>query len=182
MISGKYNRDYRLETFLDEKGKMRTKAVYCGDNYFYKNPEKNTEQSRRLVGIISILTWIIWFFALVTDSSVFRKFYVVMPYVFIPIPLYYLCCGSLKIWLKKEPFTHEQADHINNRLPGGAMVTVILSGISLIGVVVKVILDGTGKGDILFVLIVILLVAVCLFLYQRSKILATAVKKQDNME
>lgn len=177
MVTRKYVGDYRLEDVTDEKGRHRTVAVYEGEYYAFTDPQTDG----RMAGIGSLVCLAVWILGLFTDPLVFRTVYVMVPYAFCCIPLYFLCSGGMTAWIGHRPFLHAQADRINSRIPAGTLVLLLLGGIALIGTLIRALTGGTegmGIREYLFCVADILLLAVSGFIFRKRK--AWRTEKTEN--
>lgn len=133
MVSRKYVKDYRLEDSLDARGRFRSKAVYIGGDYGFERPEQATARAKWTVFGLSFGSCLLFIGALLPNSLAARTMYCVLPLAASAVPLAIGMMGAYALVTAREPFRREQADKISQRLPIAALLTLIFSGVALLG-------------------------------------------------
>lgn len=76
MTSKKYLGDYRLEEYIDGRGRTKTRAIYTGD--FYSLEPKVSERDKKLITAATALSWIAYIGALFFAREAARLIYVIV--------------------------------------------------------------------------------------------------------
>ena len=186
MFKKKYLEDYVMEEYINDKGRVKNRPVYIG-GYFTLSP-KLSARDKLLIPIAAILSIaaIVCAFIPVTLSAML--WYVVVPFVFNMLPLYYVIASAVTLYFEKEPMTREKSDRIVKRLPIGSLITTLLSAASFIGLIVAIFTSGEYMvtADILFAALVIFILAASVFTFLKCKDLKSdkvrtdVVKTHDN--
>jgi len=150
MAYRKYLDDYRVEVYVDEKGRNKKRAVYVGGDYIL-SPAISVV-NKRLILALSILFWFPFVGALLPASRASQLFYVILPFVFSAVPQYLIVGAAVSLVWEDERMTRERADKIANRLPTCSASIAILSGVALIGIIISAIFTAQEMlfGDLLF--------------------------------
>ncbi|MBE5962541.1 MAG: hypothetical protein E7256_14385 [Lachnospiraceae bacterium] len=166
----KYVKDY--ETREQEGGKGKT-IIYTGK--YYKMDV--SEDKRKVVGIcylgfqIAFLTVFGLMGLLNTESS--RKVYVVLPYMFLFLPIYYGLLGTVKLFRTKAEMTFAEYDQSVLRIRKSAIGMVSLAVAVVVGEVVYLVSNHvTNMASLEYRFLmgaVFLAVASFLFLQVQSK-------------
>ena len=146
----KYLNDYRVEQYTDEKGRVRTGAVYIGGDFVLSRPFSAGD--KRLVLALSILPWLSIIGALIPNTGASRAAYVIMPYVFSALPLFFLTDSAFALQSRDEFLTRERAHRISSRLSLGSLFAAVLSAASFIALILTAIFKWVElfTSDILF--------------------------------
>ncbi len=151
MVTRKYTRDYRVELYVDHRGRIREKAVYCGAYYkFSAKPDVMKKRSLALailsaaVLLTTVLPMFIW-------NTYMKQFYVFLPQALTFIPIYMLIAGIYRIYTAKTEVTHEHCDKIANRISKAAVFLLVISIVALISAVVYCILGTPALRDWLLI-------------------------------
>lgn len=133
MVTRKYLKDYRLEDSLDERGRLRTRAVYVGGDYVFSMPQRAGKRQRWTILLLNVACWLLFFGALLPSSTASYTLYCVLPFVACVLTLLYESAAVGSLMTAKEPLKREQADRLSGRLPTTALLTLIFSGVALGG-------------------------------------------------
>jgi len=173
MFKRKYLEDYIIEEYINEKGRIKTRPVYVG-GYFDLSPALSA-RDKLLIPIASILSIaaIICAFIPLTLSSML--WYVVVPFVFNLLPLYYVIAASVSLYFEKNPMMREKAEKIAKRLPIGSLITLILSASSFIGFIVATFIywGSMLAADILFGAMSLFLLVSSAFVFSKCRNMTT---------
>lgn len=126
MASKKYAKDYRLESRVQGKGRVKTEAHYCGSYYTYEAPERVARLGRRLPLLAAIAT-ACTLGTLLPSCGYMRTLYTTIPMLVLLPSLYMLWAAFLRIKILKLPATREQRDRITNNLSGGGVLLLVTS-------------------------------------------------------
>lgn len=147
MVSRKYTKDYRLEPYLDRKGRLRDRAVYCGLYYtFCEDRGKVRKAAWQLTALNAIATLSV-VLPMCFRCDYFRQFYLVLPQAFLFLPLYFLWAAIYRVFTAEEKVTQEHRDKIMNRLPTAGVFLLIFSGVSVVGTVVYAVIGILRGAD-----------------------------------
>ena len=146
----KYLQDYRIEEYIDNKGRVKSTAVYAG-GYFEVSPAL-PKSDKRLMLAISSLSWVFLIGALSFDTGAGRLWYVIMPFVVAVFPMYFTTLASVSLLFGNEKLTRERAGLMSRRLPASPLSVAILSGAAFIGLVSTAVFywKAMPVNDILF--------------------------------
>lgn len=141
MSRNKYVKDYRLEPTVDEKGKIRTKAVYVGGEYDYDLDPGTVSRSRRVLVSASVLGWIAFISALIPKTALFRSLYFALPFAFCALPLFLVSETALLDTRNVPPLEHRTADRLSAGLTYRAVLFLLFSAASVVGYAVWMVLN-----------------------------------------
>ena len=147
----KYVGDYLLIEDVDEKGRIKTSTEYIGKPYYYLLPEASRRTPTITICVAVALEWLLWVGAMVPFSTCMQHPYVILPFIFSVVPLYFLSETVLRIVRYPEPLEHRHADRITNRYPAACVINGILVTSSLVGGIVSLLMTGMPQtGDLIF--------------------------------
>jgi len=151
MISRKYVKDYQIEERFDEKGRVRTQAVYTGVGYTLSPPV--TKRDKIAIIILSAVSVVLFIAALIPETFAARVVYIMLPFALTALPLFIMTSWSVRLLVLKEPMDHAIAERLANRMPAGAIAASILPGITFIATIITITVTGTGvsPGDVMFI-------------------------------
>ena len=89
MAKKKYVRDYEISETIDEKGRVRSVPIYVG-SYFCFCDAAAAKKSGRLLAPAAALGWLAYIVALWLPSGAGKLMYVILPFVFAAVPLWYV--------------------------------------------------------------------------------------------
>ncbi len=152
MITRKYIGDYRLDDSLDERGKLRTRAVYVGGDYGFSAPERADKRHKWAVSWLCVACWLFFIGALLPNSLAAHCMYCILPFAACGLTLALETSCAVLLLRVKEPFRREQADRLNGRLPASALWTAFLSAAALLGLGLRTLLarEPLLWGDAVF--------------------------------
>ena len=162
MVSKKYIGDYRLEDSLDARGRLRSTAVYIGGDYGFADPAQACQKARLCALWLQLSAWLLFIGALFPKSAASRAMCCVLPLAVCALPLGIGAVAVCRLLAVREPFTRERADKISQRLPIAALLTLIFSGLAVLGFGVLAVWggDAPGPGDVAFAICAAALAAV----------------------
>lgn len=168
MISSKYASDYRLENVADPKtGKLKTKAVYRGDWFRFEKPAELVKKRKILFTALTAVVIAAFAAALMLtggaernrDVKALEQIYVLLPFVGLLFPIYYLIGATVRMWSAREKVTRADKDRIEGRFTGAAVAAIVLAGVSLAGHIVSWALNGETKSDIVLLILTAAVIA-----------------------
>ena len=133
MISNNSLKYYRIVKTVDDKGRTISKAVYIGGDYRLDPPVSvRTKITLLCLSGVSCLSYIAAL-CLVTQTS--RIAYIVIPFVFLAVPLFLITTSAVSLLLMSDVLMRHKAEAIAKRLPRYALIAAILACMTLIGFV-----------------------------------------------
>lgn len=147
MVSRKYTNDYRIEPYLDRKGRLRDRAVYCGLYYTFCENRRNIRKTAWQITALNALATLTVVLPMCFRSDYFRQFYLVLPQAFLLLPLYFLWAALYRVFTAGEKVTREHRDKIMNRFPTAGIFLLILSSVSVVGTVVYAVIGSMRGAD-----------------------------------
>ena len=165
----KYMNDYRIEQYVDDKGRTKSMAVYVGGDFILA--PAISVRDKRLVPAMSVVAWIALLGALFPLTGAEHMFYIMLPFIFSTLPLFLLTGPAFLLAFEKEPMTRERADKIAGRLPRCSILTALLSGAACLGLVITAVLDRSSMlfGDILFGVLSLVVAAAALLIFIKCR-------------
>lgn len=161
MVSRKYTSDYRIDDFVDPNtGKVGTRTTYIGRYYRFREKAERVAKARRYYAALCAVTAILLAVPMALDPNVMRAFYAALPYAAILIPLVYLTAGCGRLYRARDKVTREHRDKTGPRLRGCGISVCVLSGVSLIGMIVCACLHGAAPEDYISMACALVLIAV----------------------
>jgi len=150
MALWKYIDDYRVEAYIDEKGKAKNKVVYIGGDYTL-SPEIS-RKNKILILLLSLFAWVPFVVAFVPITGASHIFYVMLPFVFTIIPLYLMTMAAISLFREGDVMTREISDKIVRNLPHCSIIVALLTAVAFLGLAITAVIDASDMlfGDILF--------------------------------
>lgn len=171
MVSGKYLKDYKIETFIDSYGKKKEKKVYTGPLYYWEiNDDLLLKMNRQFMFSVMI-TWILFILSLWSYSWISHVWYVVLPYIILLLPLSLNTSAVYKIFRTKQPFTRENKDKMHSRVKTCFLAASILSGLTIICQTIAVLLSDKplAFSDWFMIATVPVILILMIFCYIKSR-------------
>ena len=174
----KYLQDYRVEEYTDNKGRVRSTAVYIGGGYIL-SPDISV-RDRRFVLAASILCWLALIGALLPRTSAVQMLYVIYPFTFSALPLYLVTGAAVELLFAEEKMKRERAEKISNRLPSASFFTALLSAAAFLGFTATAVFRWQDmlSGDMLFCAFSLVFAAAATFVFFKCR--AIKAVKADN--
>ncbi len=147
MVSRKYTKDYRLEPYLDRKGRLRDRAVYCGLYYTFCDDRREVRRSACQLAALNAIATFSTVLPLCFPCDYFRQFYLVLPQAFLLLPLYFLWAALYRVFTAEEKVTREHRDKIMNRIPVAGVFLLIFSVAVAVGSVVYAVIGSMRGAD-----------------------------------
>ena len=150
MALWKYVDDYRVEEYVDDKGKVKNKVVYiAGDYTLYPAISK---KNKIVILVLSLLIWVPFLVAFIPMTRASQLYYVMLPFVFNIIPQYLMTTAAVSLLREGDILTREKSDKIVRNLPHCSIIVALLSGVAFLGLVITAIIDASDMltGDIVF--------------------------------
>ena len=170
MFSNKYLKDYRVEEYIDEKGRTRKEAIYIGGDYSVSPPV--SFRGKVLMVCLAALSLFAFLGALVPMINAARRSYIMLPFVVSALPMYFVIASTVSFLFSKEVMIRENAEKITRRLPPCAFFTLVLSGAAFLGTIISAAIswDSFIPGDFIFA-------ALCLAVFAASSVIFIKCRK-----
>lgn len=174
MAKKKYVRDYEFSDTLDAKGRVKSVPVYVGA-YFRFNDPAAAKKSRPLLLAAVLLGWIAYVMALWPPSGAGKLMYVILPFVFAAVPLWYLSAATWTLFRAEEKLKRSEAEKVAGNLPSASVFGIILTAVALIaeGVTAIAAPEKLNAADIAFAAGAGILCAAFVLSFSRRQAVAT---------
>ena len=181
MISRKYLRDYKLSESVTPGGRIRTDAVYVGDDWFFTAGAEALRREKRLLAGLAGLGWALWLAALLPPVRCARAPWAQLPLAACCLPLLYLSLAAGSFCRAKEPLTRRAAEQIAHRVPVCSLLTLILSGAAAAGLLASLLAGYASPvwGDGLFGVCAGGLCAAAAVVFSRRRLVRSAPRPRD---
>ena len=170
MSNKKYLSDYSLEQTIGPRGRVVSEYRYIGSRYSV-SPGGLSAGRVKASSVLLAAAVAVFIAAMIPSSSSMRRFYILLPYAFAAVPLFFACRGAAVFLLSGPEYTRMEKDRIS-ALPGGSLVSAVFILLALAGsVVTGIVSSGFYRpGDWVFLTLSILLAAVlfCVFSFTRK--------------
>ena len=174
MAKKKYVRDYEFSDTLDAKGRVKSVPVYVGA-YFRFNDPAAAKKSRPLLLAAVLLGWIAYVMALWPPSGAGKLMYVILPFVFAAVPLWYLSAATWTLFRAGDKLKRSEAEKVAGNLPSASVFGIILTAVALIaeGVTAIAASEKLNAADIAFAAGAGILCAAFVLSFSRRQAVAT---------
>ena len=148
MASRKYARDYTLQNELDNRGHLRTTAVYSGPRFRYtQDAEIKLPRERFVIAAGTVICLAAVLVPLSVNAPVLRHWFAALPLTAALVTCFLLAQLTVRLYLEKPPFTRRTADRLTDRLAPCSVTAFILAVLSGIGQVICLIRFGLSDSD-----------------------------------
>ena len=176
MVSKKYLKDYNVEKRTDEKGRVRSRAVYVGGYYSFAPPVSRAD--RLIILLLTILSDIAFIGVFMLRTQAARIWFVMLPFVLIMIPLYLLSIAAFSLMFAKEVMIRYDAERIVGRLSPASLISAALAAVSFAGFVISLLTSGGESfiDDVIFCILALVVAAgtgVVMMKFRRVKTVKT---------
>ncbi len=171
MLSLKYAKEYRLDTFMDKSGKVKDCTVYIGPLYEWAISEAVIKSLRGRLSIITPVQAVLFISSIWNYNDLSRLWWVVVPYCCLLFVLLYLTIVCYNLFTVKGQFHREKKDKTVDRMRGCSVMGAILVGVSFVSATISMII-GMVKvqvWDIWFILVETILIVSFLYEVKLSK-------------
>ena len=174
MAKKKYVRDYEISETIDEKGRVRSVPVYVG-SYFCFCDAAAAKKSRPLLLAAALLGWIAYVMALWLPSGAGKLMYVILPFVFAAVPLWYVSSAVVALLRAGDKLKRSEAEKVAGNLPSASIFGIILTAVALIaeGVTAIAAPEKLNAADIAFAAGAGILCAAFVLSFSRRQAVAT---------
>lgn len=174
MAKKKYVRDYELSDTLDAKGRVRSVPVYVGAYFRFCDPAA-AKKSGRLLVPAAVIGWLAYLMALWLPSGAGRLMYVILPFIFAAVPLWYVSAAVVTLLRAEQKLKRSEAEKVSGNLPSASIFGIILTAVSLIAEAITALAapDKLNAADIAFAAGAAVLCAAFVFAFSRRQAVAT---------
>ncbi len=130
MAKKKYVRDYEISETIDEKGRVRSVPIYVG-SYFCFCDAAAAKKSGRLLAPAAALGWLAYIVALWLPSGAGKLMYVILPFVFAAVPLWYVSSAVAELLRAGDKLKRSEAEKVAES-PSASVFGIILTAVALI--------------------------------------------------
>ena len=176
MAKKKYVRDYEFSDTLDSKGRVKSVPVYVGAYFRFCDPAAAKKSGRALVAA-ALLGWLAYIMALWLPSGAGKLMYVILPFVFAVIPLWYVSTATVALLRAEDKLKRAEAEKISGNLPSASIFGIILTAVSLLaeGITAVAAPEKLNTADVAFAVGAAVLCAAFALAFSRRRSVATDV-------
>lgn len=176
MAKKKYVRDYEISETIDEKGRVRSVPIYVG-SYFCFCDAAAAKKSGRLLAPAAALGWLAYIMALWLPSGAGKLMYVILPFVFAAVPLWYVSSAVAALLRAGDKLKRSEAEKVSGNLPSASVFGIILTAAALLaeGITAIAAPEKLNSSDIAFAVGAVILCAVFALAFSRRQAVATDV-------
>lgn len=171
MFSLKYAREYRLDTFTDERGKVKDCTVYVGPLYEWSIPEKQRKSLRGRLTVMTIVQIILFLSSIWNYNDLSRLWWVMLPYACLLFVFLFMAMVCYNLFVVKGQFHREQKDKTVDRMKGCCVMGVILVASSFLSATISMLMGlvHIQMWDVWFIITEAVLLTVFLYEVKLSK-------------
>ncbi len=169
MADRKYASDYRLETFVNARGKPEQRRIYQGPDFVFCYPARIRRFAYTVLGVaIGVLLLLLPMF--LSDTMITRTIYVLLPVALTLLPVYWLLAVARRLFLTKEPFTREHRDKTQRRLRRASITLTVLLAVAFAGALAYTFLVGVQPGEPVSIACIAVALAASVYLLPQCKL------------
>lgn len=174
MAKKKYVRDYEISETIDEKGRVRSVPIYVG-SYFCFCDAAAAKKSGRLLAPAAALGWLAYIMALWLPSGAGKLMYVILPFVFAAVPLWYVSSAVAALLRAGDKLKRSEAEKVSGNLPSASVFGIILTAAALLaeGITAIAAPEKLNSSDIAFSAGAVILCAEFALSFSRRQAVAT---------
>jgi hypothetical protein len=132
MVGNKYAQDYEIVTQQDTRGRSSTKLQYHGKYYEVFFERGNIRHFRITSIIVLLIALVLHVGAGFINNPGMRHIFLMIPYVAILLPLYYLAAGILALPKSPSPYRRDQINLSFMRIRASSRyLTILLFAITI---------------------------------------------------
>lgn len=176
MAKKKYVRDYEFSDTLDSKGRVKSVPVYVGA-YFRFCDAAAAKKSGRILAPAAVVGWLAYLAALWLPSGAGKLMYVILPFVFSVVPLWYVSTAVFALLRAGDKLKRSEAEKVSGNLPSASVFGIILTAAALLaeGITAIAAPEKLNSSDIAFAVGAVILCAVFALAFSRRQAVATDV-------
>ena len=149
MSRHRYVKDYRLNEYIAENGRVTSESEYIGGDYRFAAGAARAKAAANRALALCALCWAGYLALVCVDGTAMRTVYVALPFAFTALPLFLLTRAAAGALRASEPLRHDEADRLSHTLPGAALWAMMLPAASFLGCLLSSAL-GAADWDALF--------------------------------
>ncbi len=127
MSRKKYVKDYKLDRYVDEKGRIRTSAHYAGEAFRFGLDGEELKKQRTLFTAVCAVMWIAFIVPLFPATAAMKLPYFSLPFIFSALPLWLVSEATYAMYTAKQPFSRRIAEKFSKRLAVYAVMLLVLT-------------------------------------------------------
>lgn len=179
MLSSKYVKDYRMDTETTSTGKVKRKMVYVGPFYTWDLEGKVFAGLRRRYTLSVLAGWVCFLGSMLFYSKLSRLWYVILPYTFLILVLFFATCAVWNLYFAGQPMTRECKEKTWDRMRSSSVMGMLCCVVTAVGLVTGMLQNRcTQMEDFLFSLGDVFIFLFLLYGFKASKRLN--VKETEN--
>ena len=133
----RYSKDYEIhERESSRPGKYKKEIVYTGEYYTFNLSAKEKLRFQWISTVVYAFLSVVFGAIGVLNNDGSRMFYVVMPYVFLFLPLFYGWMGIFRLFTLNQPMTRIECDHSVERMKKSTLGILVMSITSGLGEII----------------------------------------------
>ncbi len=171
MVSLKYAKEYRLDTFTDERGKVKDCTVYIGPLYEWSTPPAQIKSLRAKLTVMFIVQAVLFVSSIWNYNDLSRLWWVMLPYACLLFVFLYMATVCYNLFTVKGQFHREQKDKTVDRMKACSVMGAILVASSFISATISMLIGlvNIQMWDVWFVFTEAVLVVAFLYEVKLSK-------------
>lgn len=167
-------REYRVESHLDPKGRVRRFAVYTGEYFSFTHPRGEVERCIRLCAVCATLIALSLLAPLLVKNRYIEQFYTMVPLLAAAFPLCYVFSALWRAHGAPSAVSRRSRDRIDRRICVAALWLLILSAAQLPGSVIYLIFFEAAAVDWVFAALAPIRLLPALLLFARRSTFSMA--------
>ena len=172
MAKKKYVRDYEISETIDEKGRVRSVPIYVG-SYFCFCDAAAAKKSGRLLAPAAALGWLAYIMALWLPSGAGKLMYVILPFVFAAVPLWYVSSAVAALLRAGDKLKRSEAEKVAGNLPSASVFGIMAVALIAEGITAIAAPEKLNAADISFAAGAVILCAAFALSFSRRQAVAT---------
>ncbi len=171
MVSLKYAKEYRLDTFTDERGKVKDCTVYIGPLYEWISSKEHIKKNAVLLTMMTVVQSFLLVFSLWNYSDLTKLWWVVLPFSCLLFVCLFLGTVCYNLFVVKGQFHREQKDKTIDRFKACSVMGIIFAGSTAMAAFSSLFLDfiRIGFWDIFFVAADMTMIVLFIFEFRMAK-------------
>ena len=137
MSRHRYVKDYRLNEYIAENGRVTSESEYIGGDYRFAAGAARAKAAANRALALCALCWAAYLALVCVDGTAMRTVYVALPFAFTALPLFFLTRAALLARRSAEPLKHDVADKIGHAPPAAALWATLLPGAGFLGCLIS---------------------------------------------
>lgn len=149
MAKRKYIKDYRLNEYIAENGRVTSEPEYIGGDYVFTAGAAAARRASVFACALAAVEWLCFAVCVWREGASMRVIYAALPLALSALPLFLMTRSAVSALRAKEPLRHDEADRIGQTMPGAALFSMVLPGMACLGSALAAAL-GVADWDAVF--------------------------------